>query len=87
MTVWSGLEAFCTVKGDIATWTQADPSLAASGLDPRAAAALRSIAAGRTLYVGESPLRWDLCDRTKMRRGIQLELEGANPVASRLEVR
>jgi serine protease Do len=87
VTVWSGLDAFCTVKGDVATWTQMDPSLAASGLDPRAAVALRKIAAGRALYVGESPLRWDLCDRTKMRRGIQIELEGANPVASRLEVR
>ncbi|HSD67866.1 MAG TPA: S1C family serine protease, partial [Vicinamibacteria bacterium] len=87
VTVWSGIDAFCTVKGDIATWTQADPSVAATGLDSRAAAALRRIAAGRTLYVGESPLRWDLCDRTKMRRGIQVELEGASPLANRLEVR
>lgn len=87
VTVWSGLDAFCTVKGDVATWTQMDPSHAASGLDARAAVALRKIAAGRTLYVGESPLRWDLCDRTKMRRGIQIELEGANPIANRLEVR
>jgi hypothetical protein len=87
VTVWSGLDAFCTVKGDVATWTPMDPSHAASGLDPRAAVALRKIAAGRTIYVGESPLRWDLCDRTKMRRGIQIELEGASPVANRLEVR
>jgi hypothetical protein len=87
VTVWSGLDAFCTVKGDIASWTEMEPSLAASGLEPRAATAFRKIVAGRTLYVGESPLRWDLCDRTKMRRGIQIELEGANPVASRLEVR
>jgi serine protease Do len=87
VTVWSGLDAFCTVKGDIATWTPVDPSVAASGLDPRAAVALRRIAGGRTLYVGESPLRWDLCDRTKMRRGVQIELEGANPLANRLEVR
>jgi serine protease Do len=87
VTVWSGLDAFCTLKGDVATWTQMDPSHAASGLDPRAAVALRRIAAGRTLYVGESPLRWDLCDRTKMRRGIQIELEGASPIANRLEVR
>jgi len=87
VTVWSGLDAFCTVKGDVATWMRMDPSVAASGLDSRAVAALRRIAAGRTLFVGESPLRWDLCDRTKMRRGIQIELEGANPIASRLEVR
>jgi len=87
VTVWNGLDAFCTVKGDVATWMRMDPSVAASGLDSRAVAALRRIAAGRTLFVGESPLRWDLCDRTKMRRGIQIELEGANPIASRLEVR
>ena len=87
VTVWSGLDAFCTVKGDVATWKQVGPSLAASGLDPRSAAALRKIAAGRTLFVGESPLRWDLCDRSKMRRGIQIEMEGANPLANRLDVR
>jgi hypothetical protein len=87
VTVWSGLDAFCTVKGDVATWNPVDPSVAASGLDPRAAAALRRIAGGRTLYVGESPLRWDLCDRTKMERGIQIQLEGASPLANRLEVR
>jgi S1-C subfamily serine protease len=87
VTVWSGLDAFCTVKGDIATWTAVDATVAATGLEPRAAVALRRLAAGRTLYVGESPLRWDLCDRTKMRRGIQIELEGASPLAGRLEVR
>jgi serine protease Do len=87
VTVWSGLDAFCTIKGDIATWTPVDPSIAATGLDPRAAGALRRIAGERTLYVGESPLRWDLCDRTKMRSGIQIELEGASPIANRIELR
>jgi hypothetical protein len=87
VTVSSGLDSFCTIKGDIATWKQGDASLAASGLDPRAAAALSRIAAGRTLFVGESPLRWDLCDRTKMRRGIVIELQGASTLANRLEVR
>jgi hypothetical protein len=87
VTLWSGLDPFCTVKGDVATWKEVDPSVAASGLDPHAAAALRTIAAGRTLFVGESPLRWDLCDRSKMRRGIQIEMEGASPVANRLDVR
>jgi serine protease Do len=87
LTVSSGLDAFCTVKGDIATWKEVDLSLATAGLEQSSAAALRRIAAGRTLFAGESPLRWDLCDRSKMRRGIQVEMEGANPVASRLEVR
>jgi serine protease Do len=87
LTVWSGTDAFCTIKGDITTWKQVDPGRAGSGLDARAAAALRRIAHGQTFYLGESPLRWDLCDRSKMRRGIQIELQGANPLADRLEVR
>ena len=87
LTVWSGTEAFCTIKGDIATWKQVEPGRAGSGLDARAAAALRRIAHGQTFYLGESPVRWDLCDRSKMRRGIQIELQGASPLADRLEVR
>jgi serine protease Do len=87
VTLWSGTDAFCTVKGDISTWKQVEPGRAGSGLDARAAAALRRIAHGQTFYMGESPLRWDLCDRSKMRRGIQIELQGANPLADRLEVR
>jgi S1-C subfamily serine protease len=87
VTVSSGLDTFCTIKGDISTWKKADPSFATSGLDSRAAVALSRIARGRTLYVGESALRWDLCDRTKMRSGIVIELQGANPLANRFEVR
>jgi hypothetical protein len=87
ITLWSGVDAFCTVKGDIARWAPLDPSGAASGLDARAAAALGAIAGRRTLYVGEAPLRWDLCDRTKLDIGIQIQLEGASPLANRLEVR
>jgi hypothetical protein len=87
VTVSSGLDTFCTIKGDISTWKKADPSFATSGLDSRAAVALSRIAQGRTIYVGESALRWDLCDRTKMRRGIVIELQGANPIANRFEVR
>jgi serine protease Do len=87
LTVWSGTDAFCTIKGDISTWREIDPGRAGSGLDARAAADLRRIAQGQTFYLGESPLRWDLCDRSKMRRGVQIELQGANPLADRLEVR
>jgi serine protease Do len=58
VTVFNGLEAFCTIKGDIATWKQADASTAMVGADQSAAAELAKIAAGRTLFVGESPLRW-----------------------------
>jgi hypothetical protein len=87
VTLWNGTDAFCTVKGDIATWKEVEPGRVGSGLDARAAAALRRIAHGQTFYMGESPLRWDLCDRSKMRKGVQIELQGANPLADRLEVR
>jgi hypothetical protein len=87
LKVWSGTEAFCTIKGDVSAWKEVDPGQAGSGLDARAAAILQKIAPDRTFYVGESPLRWDLCDRTKMRSGVEVELEGANPLANRLRVR
>jgi hypothetical protein len=48
---------------------------------------LRRIAGSQPIYVGESPLRWDLCDRTQMRSGIQIELSGASAIASRLTLR
>jgi S1-C subfamily serine protease len=84
--VWSGTEAFCTVKGDVSEWKKVDLDRPGTGLDVKSAAVLRRIAPGATFYVGESPLRWDLCDRTKMRYGIEIELEGANPLSSRLRV-
>jgi serine protease Do len=87
VTVYNGLDAFCTIKGDIAAWKELEASLAAVGLAPNEAAALARLAAGRRLYVGESALRWDLCDRTKMTRGIQIELQGASTESPRLVVR
>jgi S1-C subfamily serine protease len=87
LKVWSGTEAFCTIKGDVSAWTEMDPTRPGSGLESRAAGVLKKMASGRHVYVGESPLRWDLCDRTKMRAGIEVELEGANPGANRLELR
>lgn len=89
VTVWNGLDPFCTIKGDIAAWQQVDAAVAGSGpgIDRRVAAGLRSLAGSRPVFVGESPLRWDLCDRTKMQRGVSIQLQGASEVASRLEVR
>jgi S1-C subfamily serine protease len=87
VTLWSGSDAFCTIKGDVRDWKQSDPTKPGSGLDRRSASVLQKIAPGRTFFVGESPLRWDLCDRTKMRSGVELELEGANPIANRLLLR
>ncbi len=86
VNLWAGLERFCTVKGDVRSWTQVEAG-AAAGLDPRAAKALAAFARGRKVFAGESPLRWDLCDRSKIRSGMEVELEGANPIASRLMAR
>jgi serine protease Do len=85
--VWSGMEVFCTMKSDIRDWKRGDANLAAAGMDPRTAKALREISHGQTLFIGESPVRWDLCTRSKMQSGIEIELEGANPIANRLMLR
>ena len=85
--IWSGTEAFCTVKGDVSQWKRIDLDKPGSGLDVKSAAVLSRIAPGGTFFVGESPLRWDLCDHTKMGYGIEIELEGASPLSLRLKVR
>jgi len=81
--LWNRTELMCTVKGDVTTWKQVDPRAAGSGFDPQAGAALSELAEGRTFFVGESPLSWESCRRG----GTELELVGANPVASRLTIR
>jgi serine protease Do len=85
--IWNGTEAFCTVKGDVSEWKKVDLDKPGSGLDVKSAAVLRRISPGGSFFVGESPLRWDLCDRTKMGYGIEIELEGASPLSVRLKVR
>lgn len=84
--VWGGGEAFCTMKGDIASWQEVDPDKPGAALPPEVIRAVRSFGSGK-VFLGESPLRWDLCDRDRMRRGVELELEGAHPGASRLRLR
>jgi serine protease Do len=81
--VWSGSEAFCTIKGDVSDWKPLDERAPQSAEIHK----LKKMIPGRNMFVGESPLRLDLCDRTKLRSGIQLELEGANLAANRLRLR
>jgi serine protease Do len=83
---WSGTEAFCTVKGDVSSWTLVEPDRAESIVDPRLLQVVRERAGDRYVYVGESPLRWDLCDRDRMGPGVEVELVGASPVASRMKL-
>lgn len=82
--IWSTTEKICTMKGDVTTWKQVDPDQPGSGLP---AAVLATFKSRGTMYVGESPLRWDLCDRDRMRGAVEIELAGAHPSASRLKLR
>jgi hypothetical protein len=84
LKVWHQGENFCTIKGDISTWKEIDPSGAGAALPAPLLKALRQHAATGKIYLGESPLRWDLCNRQHMVGGIQIELDGADPSAARL---
>ena len=84
--VWSQNEVICTLKGDVSSWKQVDPGSAGSGFSQKSAAVLKEIAQEKRIYLGESPLRWDLCPQARSRRDVEVELEGANPLANRLGV-
>ena len=84
--VWSQSEVVCTLKGDVSSWKLVDPASAGSGFSKKSAAVLKEIAQERSIYLGESPLRWDLCPQAWSRRDVEVELEGANPLANRLGV-
>jgi serine protease Do len=87
LKVWSGTENFCTLKGDVTDWRGVEPNQAGTGVDQQVLGLVQRHAQGQNLYVGEAPLRWDLCDRNRMRAGIELELDGAHPAAARLQIR
>lgn len=80
VNVWRGTERFCTMKGDVASWKLVDTESAASMVPRDVLNALGE----RRLYVGDSPLRWDLCNRDHMVGGIQIELAGGHPARNRL---
>jgi hypothetical protein len=78
-----GPEAFCTIKGDVSTWKEV-PSPADLKLPP----ALFEDAArrGKHVFVGEAPLRWDLCHRDRVLSGIYVELMNGHPQANRIRL-
>jgi hypothetical protein len=84
--VWNGSDHFCTMKGDVSAWKPVDPEHAGHGLSKEMVDALKQRLSG-DLFDGEAPLRWDQCDRDKMHPGIQIELEGANPLAAKIVLR
>jgi hypothetical protein len=81
--LWSGTQAFCSMKGDVSAWRLVDDSVPRSFQLDRLKKALE----GRSLYVGEAPLRLDLCDRTRMSGRLELELVGGSLEANRLAIR
>lgn len=85
--LWNGLQSFCTIKGDVSQWRPGDATLATSGLDSRTSTAFGRLTAGRALFVGESPLRWDLCDHEQLRPGLEIELVGGHPQMNRIKAR
>lgn len=82
--VWSHREVVCTLKGDVSSWKAVDPMQAGSGFNAKSAAILKQMAQDRSIYLGESPLRWELCRHVWGQRDIEVELEGASPYANRL---
>jgi serine protease Do len=85
--VWSGTEMICTLKGDVSDWTLFDENAPPVAVDRDTLLHLAKKRMISPLYLGQSPLRWDLCPRERMRGTIILELQGADPLASRLGVR
>jgi serine protease Do len=86
VNVWRGGEIVCSLKGDVSEWTAIENRMVPQS-EPRLRAWLDHVGFDYYLYVGESPLRWDLCPREKMTRGIELELEDGNSQAPRLALR
>ena len=83
----SGAEEICTMKGDVDEWKAVEQKDAGDAFAGRAEAWLERNGFHYYLYVGEAALRWDLCPREKVRPGIELELEGADPRAARFQLR
>jgi S1-C subfamily serine protease len=80
LKVWRGTDHFCTLKGDVSSWKELDSTNAPRLMSPQLLQALGQ----RHLFMGESPLRWDLCNRDKMVSGVEIELIGGHPNANRL---
>jgi hypothetical protein len=86
--VWAGLDVVCTMKGDIYEWKEIDGKAPPLVVDRRMIPQITKRSLGGRLFLGASPLRFDLCPFDRMRgERIYLELEEADPELSRLELR
>ena len=84
--VWRGTRLLCTLQGDVSDWKRIERKEAKSSFDARSRDWLQRIGVDHELYVGESPLSWQICPREEMMPGIEIELEGADPEAARLRL-
>jgi S1-C subfamily serine protease len=82
--VWNGNTEVCTMSTSVNDWKQIDVPEAASRSSARAKAWLDKHGLTAQLYLGNAPLRLDLCARDQLQPGVQLELQGAEPNASRV---
>jgi ribosome biogenesis GTPase len=82
--VWSGSDVICTLKGDVMQWHPIDEGATVLEASREALAWARKQALGSNLYLylGKTSLPWHICPAERMRPGIVLELEGADPEAS-----
>jgi S1-C subfamily serine protease len=79
LKAFRGSEVVCTLKGDVSEWK---PTPTGRTGDARLQAWLDANNLAQNAWVGESPLRIDLCPPETI--GTELVLEGGNPAADRL---
>jgi serine protease Do len=82
--VWRGSSEVCALTTSVNQWKPVEAPEAASKSGGRLQAWLNKHGLSAQLYLGEAPLRLDLCARDQMVPGVQLELQGADPSHARL---
>jgi hypothetical protein len=84
--LWKQGQKVCTLKATIVEWKELERKKASSSLDARAVNWLEKNGLASRLYLGEATLNWNACSRSDLVRGIELEMEGADESAARLQL-
>jgi serine protease Do len=82
--VWNGTTEVCSMTASVGEWKPVDSPAALTRNNARLQAWLQKHGLAAQLYAGEAWLRLDLCARDQLQPGVQLELQGAEPSASRV---
>ena len=82
-----GTDEICVLKGDAGEWKSFEGNASVVGINPALIPVVLRRAQLGTLFLGEAPLRWDLCPVQRMRWGMVLELKGGDPDLARLQWR